>query len=123
MEVALAVPVDRDSEELQMQRAASLYLQHEEARNEVEYEPRYYDVNWYLKRLDSIANSAENEGKHPAAVSAVRTMAEIVGLLGPLVNANIDARTQILQLPEGISEETLIALATGAYNEAPTGDG
>src|SRR5258707_9549012 len=74
----------------------------------------YYEIAWYLRELDTIQQEARVEGRHPAAVSAVRTMAELVGLVGPAVG-NVDARVQVLALPEGLSESALIALATGAY--------
>lgn len=76
----------------------------------------YYSIAWYLSRLDELQESAEAQGKHPAAVSAIRTMAELVGLLGPqTVQGGVNV--QVLQLPEGLSEAAILALASGSYNE------
>ncbi len=82
----------------------------------------YYSLSWYLRRLDELQASAELQGKHPAAVSAIRTMAELVGLLGPQTSL-VDARVQVLQLPEGLSEGALLALARGESNQQATGAG
>jgi len=80
----------------------------------------YYSRAWYLRRLDEVQLSAERQGKHPAAVSALRTMAELAGLIGPPASL-VDARVQVLALPAGLSEQALIALASG-WQAPPAGD-
>lgn len=95
-----------------------------EAVAKVEYEAKqrlgnYYDIAWYLRQLDDIQQEARAIGKHPAAVSAVRTMAELVGLVGTQTVA-VDGRVQILTLPEGLSESAILALAMGSLDNQGT---
>lgn len=106
-----SVSVDRIETWSYVRSDASLFA--EAAREDPSLVTDYYELNWYLYRLDEIQRAATSEGKHPAAVAAIRTMAELIGLLGPQLS--VDARTQVLQLPEGMSEAALIALATGSY--------
>lgn len=121
-----SLPLDqigKDCKELQLQRLATAVDRHYEASQlQLGATEDYYDVRWHLRRLDQFALLAAETGKLPAAVAAQRTMMEAVGLIGPQIS--VDARTEILQLPEGMSEAALIALATGTYIDvAASSDG
>ena len=72
----------------------------------------YRDLNWYLARLDEVCQVGLATDKLPAVVSAYRTMMEAVGLIGPQTSIN-DNRVQVLALPDGLTTEQLIAIATG----------
>jgi hypothetical protein len=75
------------------------------------------DPAFYWRELDELQQEARAEGKHPAAVAALRTMAEIYGLVGPQTSIN-DNRMQVLALPEGLTTEQLIAIATGTVMQS-----
>lgn len=77
----------------------------------------WQSIDFYMRELDELQQEARAEGKHPAAVSALRTMAELQGLIGPQTSIN-DNRTQVLALPEGLTTEQLIAIATGTVMES-----
>lgn len=78
-----------------------------------------FDLRWYLYRLDQLTLISVETGKLPAAVAATRTMMEAVGIVGT-AQMNVDARTQILQLPEGLTTEQLVELATMALPSEPS---
>jgi len=99
-----ASPLDKEKEIASLVATQTLALGSDEDR---------FDLRWYLHRLDQLTLISVETGKLPAAVAATRTMMEAVGIVGT-AQMNVDARTQILQLPEGLTTEQLVELATMA---------